>query len=341
MVVPRASWLAVLAVVMGCARPGAPPTEEHAPSVRTPPRPTEGGEAMEPRPPAPAATPQGAPKPAPAAAIKAPLGDRYPWLDDATIAVPRPADNVEERFAPPAGFLREELDPTSFGAWLRGLPLLPRGTSVLSHHGDLVLSSDHPNLAAVVAIDVGDRDLQQCADSVIRLHAEWRWSRGRRDHLYRAASGAQMPFARWAAGERPKPEGLSFTFQPARRPDASYASFRRYLDAVFTWANTGALARDAERVNAASLTAGDFVVVAGTPGHAVLVVDVARAPDGRRALLLAQGFMPAQSFHVLRPDNAPSRAPEAAWFIVEPGATSIKTPFWAPFSLEKNLRRLP
>jgi hypothetical protein len=65
----------------------------------------------------------------------------------------------------------------------------------------------------------------------------------------------------------------------------------------------------------------------------VLVLDVARAGD-RRALLLGQGFMPAQSFQVLRP------AEGAAWFLVEPGATALDTPFWPAFPW-KALRRFP
>ena len=57
----------------------------------------------------------------------------------------------------------------SFGAWLRRLPLTPAGTSVLSFRGDVILPSDHENLAALAALDVGASDLQQCADSVVRL----------------------------------------------------------------------------------------------------------------------------------------------------------------------------
>lgn len=67
------------------------------------------------------------------------------------------------------------------------------------------------------------------------------------------------------------------------------------------------------------------MVQPGAPGHAVLVLDVARAAGGRRALLLGQGYMPAQSFHVLRAGR------EGAWFVVEPGAPGLDTPFWPLF----------
>ena len=69
-------------------------------------------------------------------------------------------------------------------------------------------------------------------------------------------------------------------------------------------------------------------------GHSVLVLDMARAPDGRRAVLLGQSYMPAQSYHVLRP------APQEAWFAVDPASDGIQTPFWpVPFPWT-SIRRL-
>lgn len=284
--------------------------------------------------PSPSAVPEVA-APASAPAPEPPSPSAYPWLAHPAASMPPPADSLDARFAPPAGFARVEVAAGSFGAWLRRLPLAAPGTPVLSYRGGVVLPPDHGNLAAVVAIDVSPSDLQQCADSILRLHAEWLWSKGARDQSYRAASGAPMPFARWARGERMVPEGLGFTWTTSARPDGGHASFRKWLDAVFTYANTGSLARDTEAVPPADLRPGDFVVQAGAPGHAVLVLDVARAADGRRALLLGQGFMPAQSFHVLRPGGRAD-----PWFVVEPGDQALSTPFWAPFPW-KALHRFP
>ena len=125
-----------------------------------------------------------------------------------------------------------------------------------------MLPAGHENLAAVVALDVGARDLQQCADSVIRLHAEWLYAAGRRDASYRAASGAAMPFARWAQGERLVAEGNNLRWVASRRPDGGHAAYRAWLDTVFAWANTGSLARDARSVGAVS--GGTAVTVAST-----------------------------------------------------------------------------
>jgi hypothetical protein len=250
---------------------------------------------------------------------------RYPWLADATGLVV--VDALEDRITPPPGFMRVALEPDSFGAFLRRLPLAAPGTPVRSYRGDVILAADHQNLAAVVAIDVGAQDLQQCADSVIRLHAEWRWSRGLRDQSYRAADRTEMPFARWARGERVRARGSAIDWAPAgKKADGSHAAFRAFLDAVFAFTNTVALARDTTPVDFAELGPGDFVVQAGSPGHAVLILDLASAPDGRRAVLLGQGYMPAQSFQVLRPSP---RASSSAWFILDRGA--LRTPFWPVF----------
>ena len=63
-----------------------------------------------------------------------------------------------------------------------------------------------------------------------------------------------------------------------------------------------------------------------------MILDVAKDDRGRLALLLGQSFMPAQSFQVLQPDS------RSTWFVVEPGASEVKTPFWPAFSTEMTRR---
>lgn len=262
--------------------------------------------------------------------------ESYPWLSDRSLKLPEAKEPLVARFEPPPGFERVAVEPGTFGAWLRGLPLAAEGSPVLTYRGDVLLPPDHQHLAAVVAIDIGAADLQQCADSVIRLHAEWRWAAGARDMTYRAASGAMMPLARWMRGERPAEESGSIKWTARGRPDppgGDHASFRKYLDSVFTWANTGALAVQGKKIGLSDVRPGDFVVLPGSPGHAVLVLDMAVSPEGKRVALLGQGFMPAQSFHVLRPERG------RAWFELDAGAPGVKTPFWPTFPWD-SLRRL-
>jgi hypothetical protein len=297
--------------------------------VETPPPPTS--------PPNAAATspePSAEPTPPPDSLDRA----RYPWLADSSLKAPEAVEPLVSRFTPPPGFTRVPVERGSFGEWLRGLPLAPPGTAVVSHAGGVILPDGHPNLAAVVAVDIGAADLQQCADSVIRMHAEWRWAAGGRDMSYRAASGTNMPFSKWLRGERPvpTPNGQSIQWEARAKPDpegGSHASFRKYLDNVFMWANTVALSIQAKKIAAADVRPGDFVVLPGNPGHAVLVLDLAVSARGDRAALLGQGFMPAQSFQVLRP------SPESPWFTLDLSGPGLKSPFWPTFPWD-SLRRL-
>ncbi len=254
----------------------------------------------------------------------------HPWEHAAR------AERLDARFPAPAGFSRAAVEEGSFAAFTRSLPLAPIDTKVVSFAGKpLYADGAHPRIAAVVDIDVGDRDLQQCADAVIRMHAEWRYGRGERPS-YRALSGLWMPYAEWMRGARPVAEGQTLMWRRVATPAPDeHALFRRYLDAVFTWANTASLARDSRAVSLVDVTGGDFFVLADSPvGHAVLVLDVAKGEGGEVALLLGQSFMPAQSFHVLR-----STAAEV-WFVVPREATHVATPFWRPFPIS-SLRRLP
>ena len=235
-------------------------------------------------------------------------------------------DSLETRFAVPEGFKRVELKDKSFGAWLRKLPLAASGTPVRSYGGGVLLPADHPNIAAVSALDIGTGDLQQCADSVIRLHAEWQWSQGRRDMEYRAAAGIPIPFSRWAQGDRLVAKGASLEWKPkAAAPRSDHETFRKYLDGVFMFANTGSVAKQAQPAPVGELAPGDFVVMPGNPGHAVLVLDLAVAADGRKVALLGQGYMPAQSFQVLRPTGG------SPWFVIDANGPALATPFWRPF----------
>lgn len=255
----------------------------------------------------------------------------YPWLSAGASAV----EPLDARFAPPSGYARQAVAEGSFGAWLRGLPLRPKGP-VIDYRGRVILAEGDPRLAAVAELDEGTADLQQCADSILRLHAEWLWSQGMRAISYRAASGTPLSWERWVRGDRPEAEGMTLVWKPLGRAVSrdDHSAFRRYLDAVFTWANTGALARDAARPRLDDLRPGDFFVLAGSPGHAVLVLDVAANSAGEKVVLLGQGYMPAQSFHVLRPSEG------EAWFRLEPARGGIETPFWpAPFPWS-SLRRL-
>ena len=253
----------------------------------------------------------------------------YPWA-------PRSSDGLSARFDVPAGFTRVPTRPGSFASFLRTLPLEPTGSPVVDNRGQrLHEDGQHRSIVAVADLDVGTKDLQHCADVILRLHAEWRYGRGERDLSYRSVSGQTLSYRSWLGGERGVIVVNKLAFRKLAAPQAdTHPLFRSWLDDVFAWAGTASIERDGKKIAVVEIEGGDFFVMTGTPfGHAVLVLDVARDAQGRVALLLGQSYMPAQSFQVLRP------AADAPWFVLEPGAASVVTPFWKPFPVA-SLRRL-
>jgi len=241
---------------------------------------------------------------------------------------------LAERIAPPSGFRRLPAPSSSFAAWLRGLPLHPGRPPVHLYDGRLKTNQEAHH--AVVRLDVGARDLQQCADAVIRLRAEFLRDRGcDGDVAFRFTSGDRAAWTDWRRGLRPRIAGNRVTWRSAAAADGSYASFRRYLETVFNYAGSASLSRELERVaDPARLEAGDVFIQGGFPGHAVLVADVAEDGHGRRAFLLLQSYMPAQEVHVLRNPADPA----SPWYYSRSSGV-LQTPEWT--FRHEDLRRFP
>lgn len=248
----------------------------------------------------------------------------YPWRSG-------PAENgtIAERFAPPEGFRRIAAKPGGYADWLRHLPLKPRGAPVRLHNGQLKgLQNVH---AAVVDIDTGRRDLQQCADAVMRLRAEYLYARRRfRDIHFNFTSGDRAEYNRWADGWRPRVRGNKVTWRQTRAPAKDRKTFRSYMRVVFTYAGSYSLRKELRPVKKIrDMRIGDIFIQGGFPGHAVSVVDMAENPrTGERAFLLTQSYMPAQDMHVLKnPGDASRDSGGGAWYPVSFGAI-LETPEW-------------
>lgn len=240
----------------------------------------------------------------------------YPWPKSAAAS-----DSLGERIAPPAGFTRVPAESGSFGAWLRGLPLKPE--SALVHLFDGQLKRRQDVQAAVIDIDTGERDLQQCADAVMRLRAEWLLASGRRGEIgFNFTGGGRAGYARYAKGERPN--ATATRWSRSARADDSYGTFRKYMDLVFAYAGTASLEKELKSVPARDVEIGDVFIKGGFPGHAVLVADVAVDPQtNAKRMLLIQSYIPAQDMHVLK---NPASADGSPWYAVPDGA--LVTPEW-------------
>ena len=74
---------------------------------------------------------------------------------------------------------------------------------------------------------------------------------------------------------------------------------------AFSYCGTLSLSKEMKSIPMSELSPGDVFIKGGSPGHAVLVLDVATNNQGKKIFLLGQSYMPAQDFHVLKnPNNA-------------------------------------
>ena len=234
-----------------------------------------------------------------------PMQDQYTIIDTA-------GKTIFKRFEPPPGFMRTVIDTASFGYYLRHLKLKTFGTRVRYYDGR---SKNKSNVyISVIDMDIGNRDLQQCADAIMRLRSEFLYARQRyRDIHFNFVSDGQPRY-----------------YEEFNEGDHSYGKFRNYLDYVFSYANTRSLSQELISLNSIEeMRIGDVFIQTGNPyGHAVIVVDMAENQDSNeKVYMLAQSYMPAQDIQVLVNINNSKISP---WYLLDEG--QIETPEWI-FSL--------
>lgn len=237
--------------------------------------------------------------------------------------LPQPDTLLCQRFAPPPGFERPAADSGSFAFHLRHLPLKPPGSRVLLFNGLEKSRSDV--YEAVVDLPIGNQDLHQCADAVIRLRAEYLWQAGRFNEIhFNLTNGFRVDYNRWRKGERVKVSGNKTSWVAQKTASGTYATFWQYLEFVFTYAGTLSLSKELQQVDVAEMKIGDVFIQGGAPGHAVIVVDLAVDSSGKKVFLLAQSYMPAQEIQVLK---NPANGTLSPWYSVEFGER-LETPEW-------------
>ena len=212
----------------------------------------------------------------------------------------------------PPGFSRIPADNNSYITWLRALPL-KKNKTVYTFNG--VPKRNQAAQFAVVDISVGDKDLQQCADAVMRLRAEYLYQQHRLDEI----------------------DFTDNNYHHYRLPaHADRNTFDHFLEKVFSYCGTASLSNQLSPItDFRKITAGDVLIKGGAPGHAMQVVDIAVNKKGEKIYLLAQSYMPAQDIHVvINPVNT-KRNP---WYDVNV-STVIETPEWTFYS--SNLMKWP
>lgn len=231
-------------------------------------------------------------------------------------------ENIYSRFNTPIGFERSPVQQNSFAEYLRNLPLKAAGTKVRYYDGSL----KHKDVyEAVVDLDIDNKNLQQCADAIIRLRAEHFYAQKAYNKIsFALTNGFRTDYSEWMQGNRVVVKGNTTYWQKSANASNTYKDFRNYLNFVFAYAGTLSLDKSLFNKPIKDLSIGDVFIIGGSPGHAVIVVDVAQNQKGEKVFLLAQSYMPAQEIQILKNPNNKQLSPWYSANITE----ELITPEW-------------
>lgn len=245
----------------------------------------------------------------------------FPWLEEYETQ-----NTIINRIRVPFGFERYKHNVGTFAHWLQHLPLKPGNPEVLLFNG-----SPKWNQSAhcyVVDIETGTKDLQQCADALMRLRAEYLYSNDKKDQIhFNYTNGAEVKYSKWQDGYMPVPKsGGIVSWVTSSKAGAGYKKFKDYLIQVYNYAGTHSLDKELDQLDFKEISPGDIIIEGGFPGHGIIVVDMAvdRA-TGEKLFLLAQSYMPAQDIQILRNYNNEKLSP---WYSLKDIDYIVDTPEW-------------
>lgn len=231
------------------------------------------------------------------------------------------SESIQERFTPPNGYSRLTYPKESFSTYLQNFPLKPKGSPVLLYNGSKKQNQVHE---AVLDFPLLKSDLIQCADAVMKLRAEYLYSRKEWGKItFSISNGMLVPFSRFAKGDRVVVKGNKTTWKEGiAKKGTNREVFETYLQFIYSYAGTISLKSELKKKQLQDLEPGDVWIQAGSPGHVVMVVDKAQSKDGNTLFLLAQSYMPSQEMHILKNDTTYS-----PWFAL-PQGEFFPTPEW-------------
>jgi hypothetical protein len=182
--------------------------------------------------------------------------------------------------------------------------------------------------AAILSYDIGNRDLQQCADALMRLRAEYLFGQKRLAEIhFHFTIGYDYTFFAYCRGKRPAPAGNSVRFTTVPPVAATYTSHRNYLDIVYVYAGTISLAGE--------LRPADRLALAPSllhPGHCFMIVDEATTPSGDTVYKLVKDYTPAQSIYVLQNLSEPKLG---CWHRLSTGVIKTASCTFTSYQLKK------
>jgi hypothetical protein len=237
------------------------------------------------------------------------------------------SQKIVEQINVPLGFERISVTKGSFANWLRQLPLNPPNSPVLDYKNRVKKSADDTTIAAVIDMNISGKNLDQCMDILMRMHAEYLISKNRKNKIiFPLPDGKMFSWDQWKEGYRFYFKGYNFRFHHIAEQDTSDNNFEHYLRAIFEYSGTQAFYHYYKSISFDSLQIGDFIVKKNPHGHAVMVIDIAQDKLGNKIALFGQGDTPACQFHILNYNK------DNPWFPIN------KSQEYPPLPIKKSMK---
>lgn len=215
----------------------------------------------------------------------------------------------------------------SWAYFLQHLPIT-KGV-ILDYQGNPV--ANQSKQAGILAFDVGKRDLQQCADGLMRLRAEYLFEQRRYPEIgFHFTNGQYYSFAEYCNGRRPVAKGHTIQYISAAPVPVSHQALRSYLDIVYTWAGTISLYHHLKP--ASDFGVGVVIITPGSPGHCCIIVDEKINAKGERLFKLVEGYTPAQTMYIVSNPINPSINP---WYALKKGTITTASYQFEDYALRK------
>lgn len=243
-------------------------------------------------------------------------------IEISSVKINKNKNTIKERFSSPKDFVWIDSKPDSFGYFIENFKLKNYNSPILKYDGTEIATQNLHE--AVFDIDTGTKDLQQCADAVIRLRAEYLFKTKNFGEIkFHFTSGDLATWNDYKNGTRAFVNGNSVSFRKTENIDDSYKNFRNYLDLIFNYSGTISLNKETFPVKKTEdLKTGDILITPGSPGHVVFIAGVSEDKNGKKLFLLAEGFTPAQSIHLLK---NPFNKEISPWYDLDVNAAETKT----------------
>lgn len=202
----------------------------------------------------------------------------------------------------PMAYKRLSNPSESFAAWLGNFPFAA-SNKIYLYSG--AVSPNQQMQYSVLDLSIGNQNLQQCADAIMRLRSEYFFAQGKYSDIHFQSRDIEFNYTDYLNGMRYtlQREKLVSIKNATEKLTASKSSLHEFLKVVFTYCGSYSLYEASKRISGIEVLPGDMLIKPGSPGHAMMVMDVAvDTSSGKKIALLAQGYMPAQSVHIVKND---------------------------------------